>query len=77
MSMARLLKKDNRNLNVMYLLKHSVINFILVCNAQSRYVLLLKIIRVLPNNFNKSTSTTPFGMKSLSNNPILKGILFR
>lgn len=35
MSMARLLKKDNRNLNVMYILKHSVINFILVCNAQS------------------------------------------
>lgn len=36
MSMVRLLKKDNRNLNVlMYILKHSVINFILVCNAQS------------------------------------------
>lgn len=39
MSMARLLEKDNRNLNVMYILKHSVINFILVCNAQSRYML--------------------------------------
>lgn len=35
MSMARLLKKDNRNLNVMYILKHSVINFILVCKIRA------------------------------------------
>lgn len=33
MLMVCLLKKDNRNLNVMYILKYFVINFILVCNV--------------------------------------------